>query len=87
VAAALTRALSVYKYIVLGNQGKTRDISVTDQLHIAPQLIALESCSNPQKTRQVFESAIKKFLVLGYSFFMSGIISSIGFWPFLAAGT
>ena len=26
--------------------------------HIAPQLLALESCSNPQKTRQVFKSAV-----------------------------
>jgi len=27
---------------------------------ITPQLIALESCSSPQKTRKVFESAMKK---------------------------
>jgi len=34
---------------------------------IAPQQIALESCSHPQKTQQVFESAMKKkFLVLGF---------------------
>ena len=33
-----------------------------------PQLIALESCSNPQITWQVLESAMKKnFLVLGFS--------------------
>jgi len=29
---------------------------------IAPQRIALESCSNPEKTQQVFESAMKKKL-------------------------
>jgi len=28
---------------------------------ITPQLIALESCSSPQKTQQVFESAMKFF--------------------------
>jgi len=33
---------------------------------ITPLLIPLESCSNPQKTRQVYESAMK--------------INSFGFW-------
>jgi len=34
--------------------------------HIA-QPIALESCSNPQKSRQVFWSAMKKhFMILGF---------------------
>jgi len=28
----------------------------------------------------------KKFLVLGVSFFVSGVIRKVGFWPFLAAG-
>jgi len=44
---------------------------------IAPQRIVLESCSNPQKTWQVFESAMKdkRLLVLGFSFFVSDAIS------------
>jgi len=35
----------------------------------APQLIVLKSCSNPQKTQQVFKSGIKKNFVLGFVFF------------------
>jgi len=41
---------------------------------------ALESCSNPEMTWQVFESAVKKkkfFLVLGLGFFVSDIISRV----------
>jgi len=52
-----------------------------------PQPIALESCSNPQKTWQVFESAMKKNWGFGFHFFVSDIISKVGFWPFLAVGT
>ena len=33
---------------------------------ITPQLIVLEICSNPQKTQEVFESGMKKILVLGF---------------------
>jgi len=32
-------------------------------------LIALESCSNPQKTQQVFESAMKKFFDFAFWIF------------------
>jgi len=45
-----------------------------------PQPIAPENCSSPQKTRQVFESAMKKniwFWVSG--FFVSGVTSEVGF--------
>jgi len=36
---------------------------------ITPQPIAPESCSSPQKTWQIFESAMKyKFLVRGFNF-------------------
>jgi len=46
-----------------------------------------ESCSNPQKTLEVFEPAMKKnSLVLGFVFFVSDVISNVGFWPFLADG-
>jgi len=39
---------------------------------------ALESGSNPQKTRQVFASAMTKtFLVLGVGFFVSNVISGV----------
>jgi len=38
---------------------------------------------NPQKTWQVFESAMKKnFLVLGFRYFVSDITSEVGVWPF-----
>jgi len=36
---------------------------------MVPQPNALESSSNPQKTRQVFKSAIKKFFGFGFQFF------------------
>jgi len=42
----------------------------------------LESCSNPQRTWQVLKSAMKKVLVVGFSFFVSDIISGVGLWPF-----
>jgi len=45
---------------------------------IPPQPIVLASCSNPQKTWQVFESAMKK----NWGFFVSDVISEVGFWPF-----
>jgi len=38
--------------------------------------IVLESCSNRWKTQQVFE------YVLGFSFFVSVVISEVGVWPF-----
>jgi len=39
---------------------------------IAPPPIALESCSNPQKTWQVFKSTMKKCcLILGFSIFVN----------------
>jgi len=51
-------------------------------------MIVLESCSSPQKTQQVFKSAMKKILLaLGFIIFVSDIISKVGFSPFLAAGT
>jgi len=31
--------------------------------YVAPLPIALESCSNPQKTRQVFKCAMKKIIL------------------------
>ena len=43
---------------------------------ISPLTIALESCSNPQKTQQVFASAMKKkMFVLGFPFFVSDVTS------------
>jgi len=48
-AIYLTLWLSVYEYIVLGNRAKIKHISITKS--IVPQQIALESCSNPQKTQ------------------------------------
>jgi len=43
----------------------------------------LESCSNPQKTWQVFDSADKKqFFVLGFRFYVGDIISEVDIWPF-----
>jgi len=45
---------------------------------ISPALEVLESCSNPQKTQQVFESAMKQiFLVLGFRFFVSDVINGV----------
>jgi len=38
----------------------------------------LESCSNPQKPQQVFESAMKKnSFLLGFGFFVSDIASGV----------
>jgi len=43
----------------------------------------LESCSSPHKTRQVFESALKKYFgVLGLRFSVRNVIRGVGFWPF-----
>ena len=51
---------------------------------IAPQLIVLESYPNPQKTWQIFEIAVKKIFWVWFTvFFVSDIISKVGFWPFL----
>jgi len=44
------------------------------------QAIALESCSNLQKTWQAFKSAMKK--KFGFSFFVSKVMSKVDFWPF-----
>jgi len=43
---------------------------------IALAPIALESCSNTQKTQQVFESAIKN-KIWGFGFFVSDVISGV----------
>jgi len=52
-------SLRIYR---TSKSGKNR---LTYQLH-SSQLIALESCSNPQKTRQVFQSAMKKNVCFGF---------------------
>jgi len=49
----------------------------TYQLHNSSTDCAGE-CSNPQKTQQVVEIAMKKKFV----FFVSDVISEVGFWPF-----
>jgi len=55
---------------------------------IAPQWIMVESCSNRQKTWQVFESAMKKKIFgFGFRFFVSDVMSKAGFWSFLPAAT
>jgi len=74
---SLTPWLLVYEHIVPGNQAKINDISVV--LPPAKQ-IALESCSNPEKTQQVLKPATKKNF--GFGFFVRDIISEVGFWPF-----
>jgi len=51
---------------------------------IAPLPIELESCSNPQKIRQVFLSAMRKKLVGNCGFFVSDVISEVVFWAILA---
>ena len=53
---------------------------------IAPQSITLESCSNPQKTWQVFKSAMKKNLWFWVSVLLwVTSYNEVGFSPFLAA--
>jgi len=52
-------SLRIYR---TSKSGKNR---LTYQLH-SSQLIALKSCSNPQKTRQVFQSAMKKNVCFGF---------------------
>ena len=43
---------------------------------ITPALKVLENCSNAQKTWQFFQFAMRKnFLVLGFGFFVSDVIS------------
>ena len=50
---------------------------------IAPPPIALESCSNPEKIRLVFYSALEKiFLVGGCRFFETDVISEVVFGSF-----
>jgi len=49
-------------------------MSLCDSTTPAPK--ALESSSNPHKTQQVFQSAMKKnFLILGFGFFVSDVVS------------
>jgi len=38
-----------------------------------------ETCSNPQKTCQVFESALKKNI--GFGFIVSDTMTRVGYWP------
>jgi len=50
---------------------------------IAPPPIALESCSNPEKIRLVFYSALEKiFLVGGCRVFVSDVVSEVVYGPF-----
>jgi len=79
--------LPVYQYIVLGNRGKNQGYFSCLANCIAPQPIALESCSNLQKSRQVFESAMEKIVGFRFCFFVSDVITKVSLWPFLAAGT
>ena len=51
-------------------------------MRISPSTIVLESCSNPQKTWQVFASGMKKFFGCGFVFFVSDIIKWSSFTPF-----
>jgi len=51
---------------------------------IAPQRIALESKTLGKSSSLQWK---KWFLVLGFRFFVSDVISKVGFWLFLAAGT
>ena len=77
--ALLTCSLLAYGYIVLGNQREIKHVYFMCLSNgITPQPIALESCSNPQKTLQVLESAMKKILF----FFVNDVISKVRFWPF-----
>ena len=62
----------VYEYIVPKNHARA-DIFALLSNSITHQLIVLESCSNPQKTWQVFKSAMKKKF-LGFGFFVSSDI-------------
>ena len=49
---------------------------------IAPHPFALKSCSNPQKTQQVFESAIKTNFWFRALLFVGDVISKADFWTF-----
>jgi len=49
--------------------GLKQQFSVAFTNSIAPEPIALESCSNPQNIRKVFESATKKFFGFGFQDF------------------
>ena len=69
---------TIYSYLEIGL--KTAVFGCLTNV-IAPPLIALESCSNPQKMRHVFQSAMKKNLVQGSGFFVSDVISEVVFWP------
>ena len=58
-----------YEYIIPGNQHKIKHILVLTN-RIAPQQIALESCSNPEKTWQALRLQWKrKFFGFGFLFF------------------
>jgi len=44
----------------------------------------LDTCSNPQKLRQDFNSTMKKiFFVLAFGFFMSDVKRNVCFWLFV----
>jgi len=43
----------------------------------------LVNCSNPQDLASLLvRNENKKFLILGFSFFVCDVISGVGFWPF-----
>jgi len=46
---------------------------------VTRQAIELESCSNPQKMRQVFQFAFKKLESFGFGVFVGDVISEVGF--------
>ena len=84
----LTHWLPVYEYIYHTWKSEKNQAYFSWLTNCtAPQPTALESCSNSQKTWQVFESAMKNLFGFGFQFFVSDVISKVGFWPFLAAGT
>jgi len=61
----ITCSLLAYKYIVLQNQAQLMWLS-----NDITQLIVLESCSSPPKTRQVFETTVKKIFWFWVSCFL-----------------
>ena len=77
---AISGTLLCKQKFVLGRQLLTWDCKYE---YICTLAGNQETCSNCEKTQQAFESSLKKeVFVLGFHFFMSGVISEVDFWPF-----
>jgi len=74
-------------YIVLGIWPKSSIFQLSYQPHSSSADCARELIKSSKDSASLRGHNEKNFLVLGFRFFVSDIISKVGFWPILAAGT